>query len=77
LKIDFSSKISLDVPVLETETKEYALNYDLGIDFLGYYSGVNEVLAFFADTRIGYIWGNKLFYKNILKDDKQGFIFGQ
>jgi len=70
-------RISFDLPAIGTETETWAYNFDLGADFIIYYRGALDILSFFASGRVGYVFGNDVFYQNLLKDDRKGFLFNQ
>lgn len=77
IKMAFSPKLSVDVPILGTETGKYAVNSDVGVDGALFYTGTLNTLTFYINSRIGYVFGNSTFYDNLIKDDKKGFFFNQ
>lgn len=76
-KTDFYPKFSMDVPVLGTVNEEFAWNMDMGIEGSAFYTGVLNNLTFFGNFRLGYTFGNDIFYSNLLKEEEKAFFFNQ
>lgn len=70
-------KLSFDVPRLGTESNDYSMNVDLGIEGNLYYSGALDVLTFYSTFRIGGVIGDNNFYNYLKKEDKNPFFCNQ
>lgn len=70
-------KFAVDVPELGTEEGDYGTNLDFGLESTLFYSGALEILTIYANYRFGHIWGNDVFYSNLLKDDEDSFTLNQ
>lgn len=76
-KLSFAPKVHLDVPKIGTEKSDYAFSTDIGFEGSTFYTLKNEVITLFANYRFGWVTGNKIFFKNLLKNDNTAFLFNQ
>ena len=68
-------KYALDIPALGSSAESYAANADLGIEASAHWAGNNQSIAFFFQTRIGYVMGNSAFKTAI--NSKKDFVVSQ
>lgn len=68
-------KYALDIPALGSSAESYAANADLGIEASAHWAGNNKSIAFFFQTRMGYVMGNSAFKTAI--NSKKDFVVSQ
>ncbi|GMU03733.1 hypothetical protein KH5H1_78590 [Corallococcus caeni] len=68
-------KAAIDTPYIGTDSNQFAINSDLGVEIHGSYGSEKSVFSFFGQARAGWVVGNRTFSDNGF--GRQGFWFGQ
>lgn len=65
LRILAVPKYALDIPAIGSSVEDYSANGDIGIEASAHWSGNNQNIAVFFQSRVGYIMGNSAFEESI------------
>ena len=65
----------VDVPRIGTERSDFAWNFDPALETYVYFIGGNNTITPFANLRLSYVKGNKVFRENLLYNSESGFSY--
>lgn len=77
LKLAFAPKFAADIPSIGTESGDFSIHRNIGVEGSIFYNGFLETLTVFSNFRFARLDGNRNFYEYLDKEDRSTFWFNQ